>query len=376
MSFHTALEKYEHVDFAAIFAAATADDVRRVLSKDIDGGERLTPEDLMVLLSPAASTELETMAQKAHQLSIRHFGRTISFFTPLYLSNFCTNHCIYCGFNAENGIRRRQLDMAQIEAEAKAISSTGMKNLLILTGEAPKKASVEYLEGSLAILRKYFPSVSIEIYAMTEDEYCRMVAAGADGLTLFQETYNRDAYKYLHPAGPKKDFSFRIDAPERGCKAGMRVVNIGALLGLDDWRRDSFFTGLHASWLQDHYPQTDIAISLPRMRPHVGAFQPASIVDDRGMVQVMLAHRLFLPSVGMTISTREAADFRENIMPLGVTRMSAGVSTAVGGHCDDENDDTGQFEISDDRSLDEMCRVVRSKGYQPIFKDWHPLGEI
>ncbi|XPV74983.1 MAG: 2-iminoacetate synthase ThiH [Desulfovibrio sp.] len=375
MSFAQVFDTYENLDFAEILQSVTVQDVDRVLGKRPEAGELLSHEDFLTLLAPAARERLEQMAQKAHQLTVQHFGKTIQFFTPLYLSNYCTNHCVYCGFNARTGIARKHLTMDEIRQEAEAISATGMKHLLILTGEAPKIATVEYLEESMEVLREYFPSVSIEIYAMDEEQYSRMVAAGVDGLTLYQETYNREAYEQLHPAGPKKDFLFRLDAPERGCRAGMRVVNIGALLGLDDWRRDSFFTGIHAAWLQKNYPSTDISISLPRMRPHAGEFQPVSIADDSDLVQVMLAQRLFLPHCGITISTREGAAFRDNIVPLGVTKMSAGVLTTVGGHSDDAEDEesTGQFDISDTRSLDDMCAAIRSKSYQPVFKDWQPF---
>ena len=221
---------------------------------------------------------------------------------------------------------------------------------------------------------KYFPSVSIEIYAMETDEYAALVKSGVDGLTIYQETYDETLYATLHPRGPKKDFRYRLDAPERGCQAGMRVVNVGALLGLGDWRRDAFITGMHGAYLQDRYPNVDISVSLPRMRPHAGEFQPQSIVSDRDMVQTMLAMRIFLPRLGITVSTRESAEFRENILPLGVTKMSAGVSTAVGGHSQD-GDKVGQFDISDERSVAEMCAALRERGYQPVFKDWEPITD-
>lgn len=370
MSFAQVLAQYDGVDILRMVDRVTLADVQRTLAKQV-----LTAEDYLVLLSPAASPLLEQMAQKAHQLSIQYFGRTIQLFTPLYLSNYCTNQCVYCGFNTCNAIKRTQLDAGQIRREGEAIAATGLKHLLLLTGEAPKKASVEYIGQAAGILRDLFPSLSIEVYAMKSHEYEYLVACGIDGLTLFQETYNRELYAVLHPGGPKRDYSFRIDAPERGCAAGMRTVNIGALLGLDEWRRDAYFTGLHAQYLQHAYPMTDIAISLPRMRPHAGDFQPTSIVSDRELVQIMLAQRIFLPRCGITISTREPAAFRDHLIPLGVTKMSAGVTTAVGGHTSEE-DEVGQFEISDPRSVDEMCIAVREKGYQPVFKDWEPLSEL
>ena len=354
-------------------AAMTETDVLRAIAADAP-----SPHDLLAMLSPAAVPHLEAMARKASRLTLQHFGRTIQLFTPLYLSNFCNNHCVYCGFNSKNRIPRSQLTLDEVEAEAGAIAATGLKNLLILTGDCRAKASPEYLRDCVAILRRYFPSVSIEIYAMEESEYADLVAAGVDGMTMFQETYDERLYPSLHPRGPKSDFRFRLDAPERACRAGMRVVNIGALLGLADWRHDAFLTGLHAGWLMDNFPEVDIASSLPRMRPHAGAYQPATVVGDRELVQVLLAFRIFRPRLGVTVSTREAPDFRENLLPLGVTRMSAGVSTAVGGHAKRDGDeaDVGQFEISDPRSVDEMCAMLRARGYQPVFKDWEPIDAL
>lgn len=369
MSFYTQCAQYGAMPLAGQSASVTSHDVRRVLA-----GPCRAPGDLLALLSPAAAPYLEEMAGRASQLTLQHFGRTIQLFTPLYLSNYCANHCVYCGFNATNAIPRSQLTLEQVEIEARAIAATGLRQLLILTGESRAKASPEYLEACLGVLRRHFPSVSMEIYAMEQGEYERMVRAGVDGLTLFQETYDEALYAKLHPRGPKRDYRFRLDAPERGCRAGMRVVNIGALLGLGDWRTDALLTGLHAAYLQRKYPETDIAVSLPRMRPHAGEFQPASIVSDAELVQIMLAFRLFLPRLGITISTRETARLRDNLLPLGVTRMSAGVSTAVGGHSQ-EGDKVGQFEISDDRSVDAMCAMLKERGFQPVFADWQPPAD-
>ncbi|MUM76876.1 2-iminoacetate synthase ThiH [Pseudodesulfovibrio sp. F-1] len=370
MSFYPQCAEYGAMPLDAMSAAVTGGDVRRALA-----GECRSPGDLLALLSPAAALYLEEMAGRASRLTLQHFGRTIQLFTPLYLSNHCANHCVYCGFNAANAIPRSHLSLEQVEAEARAIAATGLRQLLILTGESRTKASPEYLEACLGVLRRHFPSVFMEIYAMEQDEYGRMIRAGIDGLTLFQETYDESLYARLHPHGPKRDYRFRLDAPERACRAGMRVVNIGALLGLGDWRKDALLTGLHAAYLQRRYPQADIAVSLPRMRPHAGGFQPASIVSDADLVQIMLALRLFLPRLGITISTRETARLRDNLLPLGVTRMSAGVSTAVGGHSQEsetEGGAVGQFEISDDRSVEEMCAMLRAHGFQPVFADWHP----
>jgi len=348
------------------FEAVTEDKAKAVL-----GRERVDENGFAALLAPAAAAQLEAMARRAHELTLRHFGRTISLFTPLYVSNHCANHCRYCGFAAPNAIPRTRLSLDEVRAEGQAIAATGLKHLLLLTGEAPHKAGVDYLESCVRVLRPMFPSLSLEVFPMETEDYARLARAGVDGLTVFQETYDPDLYAELHPAGPKRDFAFRLDAPQRGAEAGLRVVNIGALLGLTDWRREIYVTGLHAAWLQKRYPGVDVAVSLPRMRPHAGAFQPACVVSDRELVQAMTALRIFLPRLSITISTREAPAFRDNILPLGVTRMSAGVSTAVGGHA--KPGQAGQFEISDPRSVAEVETMLQSHGYQPVFKDWEPL---
>lgn len=348
------------------FETVSGDDVCRVVEQ-----EQIDATGFLTLLAPAAAAHLEAMARRAHTLTLRNFGRTISLFTPLYVSNHCSNHCRYCGFAAPNAIPRSRLTLDEVRAEGRVIAATGLKHLLLLTGEAPHKAGVDYLEECVRILRPLFPSISIEVFPMETADYKRLARAGVDGLTVFQETYDPDLYAELHPAGPKRNYAFRLDTPQRGAEAGLRVVNIGSLLGLTDWRREIYATGLHAAWLQKRYPGVDIAVSLPRMRPHAGAFEPPSLVSDRELVQAMTALRIFLPRLSITISTREAPAFRDNILPLGVTRMSAGVSTAVGGHA--KPGQAGQFEISDPRSVAEIGAMLQSRGYQPVFKDWEPI---
>ena len=348
--------------------SVTGADVQRALNRSMP-----TADDFLCLLAPAAEAHLEQMAQLAHSLTVAQFGRTMVLYTPLYLSNHCTNRCVYCGFNRDNRIPRRQLTLAEVDAEARAIAATGLKHILILTGDAPAKASVDYIQACCEVLQGYFPAIGMEVYAMSQADYARLIDAGVDSLTIYQETYNEALYRTLHPQGPKRDYRFRLDAPERACLAGMRAVNVGALLGLDDWRRDAFFTGLHAFYLQRRFPEAEVSVSLPRMRPHVGGFQPECIVEDRHIVQIMTALRLFMPRVGITISTRESARFRDRILPLGVTRMSAGSCTAVGGRTA-EKPSTGQFDISDERSVAEMAAMLRQAGWQPVYKDWQSLG--
>lgn len=380
MSFSEALKSWDADALSTAIEQCTAEDVRRALKV-----RRPSEADLMALLSPAALPFLEEMVVKAQGLALRHFGRTIQLFTPLYLANHCTNQCRYCGFNTRNAIDRVQLTPAQIAEEGKAIAATGLRQLLLLTGDAPRISTVDYIAEAARILRPYFPSIGVEVYSMDVQEYSTLVAAGVESFTMFQETYNPELYAYLHPAGPKRKFNYRLDAPERACQGGMRSIGLGALLGLDEWRRDAFFTVMHGAWLLRHYPATDISFSVPRMRPHTGEFQPKTVVSDHELVQIMAAYRLYLPMAGITVSSRESAFLRDNLIGLGVTRMSAGVSTAVGGHAasqDSENAENNpdiseagpsQFEISDDRSVDEMVTVIEARGYQAIFKDWEPL---
>ena len=366
MDFYDRYALFRDLDIRRWVETVADADVRRVL-----GRNTLAIDDFLCLLSTAAEPYLEQMAQRAHRLTVSQFGRTMVLFTPLYLSNFCTNHCLYCGFNQNNRIIRHQLTLAEVAAEARAIADSGLKHVLILTGEAPAIASVGYIEACCRVLGDYFPTIGMEIYALSQSDYRRLIDAGVDSLSIYQETYSEPLYRRLHPEGPKRDYRFRLDAPERACRAGMRAVNVGALLGLDDWRRDIFFTTLHAQYLQDRYPETEISVSLPRMRPHVGGFQPDCIVEDRHIVQTMTALRLFMPRLGITISTRENARFRDRLLPLGVTRMSAGSCTAVGGRTDG-GESTAQFEISDQRSVPEMVAMLRGAGWQPVFKDWQP----
>lgn len=322
------------------------------------------------LLSVGAEDRLEDLARQARKTTLRYFGRAIHLYTPIYLSNHCQNRCLYCGFNSDNEIERKKLTVDEVEREAQYISSTGLKHILVLTGDSPKENPVSYIKECVGVLRKYFDSVSIEIYALTAGEYRELIGCGVDGLTIYQEVYDADVYKKVHVSGAKKDYLFRLETPERALSEGMRFVNIGALLGLADWRKEIFFTGLHAGYLQDRYPEAEISISLPRLRPHAGSFSGECAVSDKNIVQAMAALRLFLPRAGITISTRESADFRENIIPLGVTRISAGSTTAVGGHTSSGVDKCNQFEIFDRRNVPEIMNMLRNKGYQPVMKDW------
>ncbi|OCL25530.1 thiamine biosynthesis protein ThiH [Orenia metallireducens] len=366
MSFYEEYKRVKNIDFYSFFAQVTKYDVEKVLAKD-----RLREEDFLVLLSPVASDYLEEMAQKAHKLTVQNFGKVIFLYVPLYLANYCVNQCAYCGFSVKNGFKRNKLTINQVEEEAKAIMDKGIKDLVVLTGESRKHSPVSYIKDSIKILTEYFSSIAIEVYPMKTEEYKELVEAGVDGLTIYQEAYNEEIYDEVHITGPKKNYRFRLDAPERGCQAGMRRVNIGPLLGLDDWRKEAFFAGLHANYLQNNYMDTEISLSLPRLRPHLGSFQSNSIVDDLALVQIILAYRLFLPRVGISLSTRESDKLRDNLLPLGITKMSAESSTAVGGYAKDKG--VKQFDISDERTVAEIKELLLNRGYQPVFKDWQQL---
>ncbi|MDR1241301.1 MAG: 2-iminoacetate synthase ThiH [Deltaproteobacteria bacterium] len=373
--FYPELMRIQAMDIDAALQAADKTAVQAALAKPV-----LDEEDLLILLSPAAENFLEETARRSQAETLRNFGRSMQLFTPLYLANYCTNRCVYCGFSTKRRIRRRMLTLEEVAAEAETISATGLRKILALTGDDPKRTGALYLAGCVRVLAGYFSSVGVETPAMTVEEYRLQVDAGADSMTMFQETYNRERYAVLHPGGPKKNFFFRLDAPQRALMGGMRGVNLGPLLGLADWRGDVLATASHARWLMDRYPDAEISVSLPRMRPHTeggeAAFKPAE-VDNLHFVQILTALRCYLPQAGITLSTREPAWLRDKLAPLGVTRVSAGVCTAVGGHTDtgaesvaEQTEDKPQFDISDERSVDEMARDLLRIGYQPVFADW------
>lgn len=368
MSFYPTVEHYADFDFQDFFAQVTPNRVAEALA-----AEKLSETDFLVLLSPLAADSLELMAQKAHQLTVQHFGRTIQLYIPLYISNFCANECVYCGFHRGNDIRRKKLSLPEIEAEAKAIAATGMRHLLLLTGEAPAVTPIDYLEKAVRLLKEHFASVSIEIFPMEEMEYRRLKDAGVDGLTLYQEVYDESRYALVHRAGRKADYRYRLDAPERGAKAGFRMINIGPLLGLGEVRSEVFLSGLHARYLENTFLQTEISFSLPRMNPAEGNYQPDFFANDRIFVQFMTALRCFLPRAGLAISTRERASFRDNLIRLGATRFSAGSCTGVGGYVHQEPSGSPQFAITDERSVSEVVQAIRAAGYQPVYKDWDAI---
>lgn len=354
------------------YSRYTAADVQNALSADYP-----SPEDFAALLSPAAEPFLEQMAVRAKEETAKHFGSSVYLFTPLYISNYCENLCIYCGFNCHNKIRRAKLNTDDIRREMAAIAKTGMEEILILTGESRKMSDVEYIGEACKIAHEYFKNVGIEVYPMNTDEYAYLNKCGADYVTVFQETYNSDKYETLHLAGHKRIFPYRLNAQERALRGGMRGVAFAALLGLDDFRKDAFATGMHAYLLQRKYPHAEISFSCPRLRPIINndKINPKD-VHEKQLLQVMCAYRIFMPFAGLTISTRERAGFRDNVIGMCATKISAGVSTGVGEH-EEKSDSLGdsQFEISDGRSLNEVCAAIRSKGLQPVLNDYVYIGK-
>lgn len=364
MSFLEILQRYSPDQVEADIAAMTAADVERALL-----AERLTEADYMALLSPAAQPYLEPLAQKAHKITRRRFGNTILLYAPLYLSNECHNGCRYCGFSAENKVARRTLSLDEIETDARVLADQGFRHILLLTGEAPKVADVDYLVAATARIRPLFASIGIEVFPMSEAEYARMVAAGVDVLTIYQETYDPKLYAEMHPYGKKRDFAWRLATPERAGRAGLRKIGIGALLGLGRFRSEAFFAGLHGRYLARHYWRSQLTVSFPRMRPSEVGFQPRQPVADKEFVQLICAMRLLLHDAGLVLSTRESATLRNHLLPLGITQMSAGSCTAPGGYASGERH-TEQFAIDDDRTPAEFAAMLRARGYDPVWKDW------
>lgn len=347
------------------FNSFTAKDVQNALNKD-----RIDFYDYAALLSPAALPFLEKMAEKAQLCTRKQFGNTIALFTPIYIANYCENQCVYCGFNCKNKIHRAKLNMEEIEKEYQAIAATGLKEILILTGESRSMSGIEYIGEAVELAKKYFSLIGLEIYPVEVDEYKYLHEKGADFVTVFQETYNTETYKKVHLAGQKSIFPYRINAQERAILGGMRGVGFGALLGLDDFRHDAFCVGVHATLIQRKYPHAEIAVSVPRLRPYINGEETNSRdVHEKELLQIMCAYRLLMPFASITISTRERSDFRNNAVNICATKISAGVSVGIGGHSEEEKGDE-QFEISDPRSVDEVVDALHQYGLQPSFNDY------
>ena len=355
------------------YSEYTAADVKAALEHDV-----CSIEDFKALLSPAAKPFLEQMAQRARLETSKHFGNTVYLFTPLYIANYCENYCVYCGFNCYNHIKRMKLNMEQIEKEMQVIADSGMEEILILTGESRAKSDVQYIGEACKLARKYFRMVGLEIYPVNTDEYRFLHECGADYITVFQETYDSDKYETLHLLGHKRVWPYRFDAQERALMGGMRGVAFSALLGLSDFRKDALASALHVYFLQRKYPHAEMSLSCPRLRPIINndKINPLDVGESE-LCQVLCAYRIFLPFVGITVSSRESAEFRNGIVKIAATKVSAGVSTGIGDHeskyTGKETDDIQgdeQFEIDDNRSLDKMYRDMASEGLQPVLNDY------
>ena len=365
----TVMEHMDNYDYNKY----TAKDVRHALEHEF-----CTIEDFKALLSPAAEPFLEQMAERASKETSKHFGNTVYIFTPIYIANYCENYCVYCGFNCYNHIKRMKLDYEQIEHEMKVIADSGMEEILILTGESRSQSDVKYIGEACKIARKYFRMVGIEIYPVNTDEYKYLHECGVDYVTVFQETYDNVKYETLHLLGHKRVWPYRFDAQERALRGGMRGVAFSALLGLSDFRKDALASALHLYYLQRKYPRAEMSLSCPRLRPIINndKINPLD-VGEKQLCQVLCAYRIFLPYVGITVSSRECERFRNGIVKIAATKISAGVSTGVGDHEDkyegkeiDENAGDEQFEIVDGRSIDKMYDDIESEGLQPVLNDY------
>ena len=366
----TKMEQYEADRY-------TAKDVRAALEH-----ETCTIEDFKALISPAAEPFLEQMAERARRETSKHFGNTVYLFTPLYIANYCEIYCVYCGFNCYNHINRMKLTMEQIEKEMKVIADSGMEEILILTGESRGQSSVEYIGEACKLARKYFRMVGLEIYPVNTDEYRYLHECGADYVTVFQETYDTDKYETLHLMGHKRVWPYRFDAQERALRGGMRGVAFSALLGLSDFRKDALASALHVYYLQRKYPHAEMSLSCPRLRPIINndKINPLD-VHEKQLCQIICAYRIFLPFVGITVSSRESASFRDGIVKIAATKVSAGVSTGIGDHDskyngkeNEEPQGDEQFEINDSRSLDKMYQDIAEEGLQPVLNDYLYIG--
>lgn len=346
----------------------TDKDVRLALSK-----EHLDPRDFMALLSTAAAPFLEEMAQKAHLVTRRHFGNNITILTPIYFANYCDNYCIYCGFNSHNKIKRARLTDEELHRECKNIADTGIEEVIMLTGESPKMSDIKYIGNAVKIARQYFRVINMEIYPVNSEDYKYLHECGADYVTVFQETYNSDKYATLHLAGHKRIFPYRFYSQERAILGSMRGVGFAALLGLDDYQKDALATGMHAWLMQRKYPHAEISLSCPRLCPIINndKINPKD-VDERKLTQIICAYRLFMPYACIVVSSRESARYRNAIMKIAATKVSASVCVGIGGHLENDGSEMGdeQFEITDGRSFDQMYSDIKSMGLQPVTSEY------
>ncbi len=370
MSFYEEIKKYNWQQVSEQLYRKTGADVTRALARD-----KLTLDDFQALVSPAAEPFLEQMAQKSRQLTQKRFGKTIQMYIPLYLSNACTNSCVYCGFNHSNRFARTILSLEEVQAEARKIKELGFEHILLVTGEDDKRCGVDYLGQMMEWLHQSFSLISIEVQPLKTLEYQQLKNQGLHTVYIYQETYNEANYKNYHPSGRKSNYRYRLETPDRLGQAGVHKIGLGCLLGLEDWRVDSFFTALHLSYLEKKYWQTKYSLSFPRLRPHAGTFTPRYHVSQRNLVQLICAYRLFNEQLELSLSTREEPRFRDHMLKLGPTSFSAGSKTNPGGYSGGSNT-LEQFAVHDDRPPAEIAHTIRQNGYEVVWKDWDQIMQM
>jgi 2-iminoacetate synthase len=363
-TFKSVFDNYDWDTIKTKIYQTTAKDVERALAKN-----KRNLDDFLALISPIAQDYLEEMAQECHELTKRRFGKTIQMYAPLYLSNECQNICTYCGFSLDNKIKRKTLTGNEITLEVEALKSVGFDHVLLVTGEANYTVNIHYFLKAIAQIKNDFSTISVEVQPLSTEEYEQLHDAGVYSILVYQETYHREVYKKYHTKGKKSNFDFRLETPDRVGTASIHKIGLGVLLGLEDWRTDSFFNALHLDYLQKTYWQTKYAVSFPRLRPAEGVIEPNFIMDDTDLTQLICAYRLWNEDLEISLSTRENEKFRDNIIPIGITSMSAGSKTNPGGYAVDPQS-LEQFEISDERSASEIAKVISSRGYEPVWKDW------
>lgn len=364
MNFKEIFDSYSYSKVQEKISSKTIKDAESALAKD-----KLNLEDFMALISPAASPLLERMALKSQTLTKQRFGKTIQLYAPMYLSNECNNICTYCGYSFDNKIKRKTLNDKEIIEEAKAIKEMGFDHILLVTGEANATVHLPYFLHAIDLIRPYFSNISIEVQPLEEEEYSQLHEAGVYSVLVYQETYHRDNYKIYHPKGKKSNFDYRLDTPERVGRSGIHKIGLGVLLGLEDWRADSFFCALHLDHLQKTFWRSKYSISFPRIRPAEGVDDVKNPISDKELLQLICAYRLFNPDLEISVSTRETELFRNNVIKLGATSMSAASKTNPGGYSVDK-ESLEQFEIDDSRSLSDFIEVIKKQGYEPVLKDW------
>jgi 2-iminoacetate synthase len=365
LNFDLTYNQYAWEEIKHKIYSKTSYDVQYALQKK---GKR-SLEDFLALISPSAAPYLEQMAQLSHQLTLKRFGKVIQLYIPLYLSNECQNICTYCGFSLDNKLKRITLSDQQIIDEVKVIKEMGYDHVLLVTGEANKTVGVEYLKNAIQLIRPYFSHISMEVQPLEQNEYEKLISAGLNTVLVYQETYNKEAYKDYHPKGKKSNFNYRLETPDRLAKAEVHKIGLGFLIGLEDWRAEAFFTALHLEYLEKKYWKTKYSISFPRLRPASGVDASNILIKDRELVQLICAYRIFNQDVELSLSTRESAHFRDHVFKLGITSLSAGSKTNPGGYASDK-ESLEQFEISDERSSKEISEMIKSEGYEAVWKDW------